>query len=245
MRPSKILVGIPTGWHLNALWQANLMQWIGGDRIDEIALHFEPSNTKACAYSRLIDLAREGDYDNLLLWETNILIEQPINFVLKRIQQFHCVLTPGRFIDNSIGADAIFHQDTSSLPSEVIDDKGTRELAPFEVRFGCTHLCAFDRDVIRAITATPRFTWALKDTKVDHDMPIYCYDGDTWPGHPDPEISKPDAGNPIRRLSIEQSLFSNVRAHDFGVWADPQLKTVNLRLGGSYKSLRLDELPAR
>lgn len=235
------LIGVPTGWHLNSLWQANFMQWIGGKRTDGIAMHFEPSNTKACSYSRLIDLAKDGDYDGLLIWETNVIWEVPLDFVLKRVQHFDCVFTPGRFVDDSIGADAIFHPDAKSLPSEDVGN-GERELSPFECRWGCTHAVYLSQLALNKLEM--RFMWTEKDARVDHDMPIYCFDGDTWPDHPDPLVRKyRETGNEVRRLSIEQSLYSNLRAHGIGVWADPQLKTINLRLGGAYRSLRLEDMP--
>jgi hypothetical protein len=240
-----ILIGIPTGWNINAVWQANLMSWVGQQRTEEIALHFEPSNTKACSYSRLIDLAIEGGHDGLLLWETNVIWEVPLQFVLERTRTFHCSFTPGRFQDDSIGSDAIFYEDTSTLPSEDIGD-GKRELMPYECRWGATHATWIDRETLKRLEV--RFTWAKKDSKLDHDMPIYCYDGDLWPDHPDELVRHyGPQGNPNgeRRLSIEQSLYSNIRAQGVGVWADPQLKTVNLRLGGAYRSLRLEDLPAR
>jgi len=251
VRAPKIVIGIPTGWHLAYQWVAWWLDWSSGPHPgSEVAVLFEASNTKACAYSNIIESAKaDRDLTHLVILETNHVLQVPIDRFVRRIQQFHCALSPTRFTDNSIGTDAIFHEDTSTLPTEDVERQeglnNGRELAPWECRFGATGVVSMDRAVVHSLK--PRFTWEIKSRSkvLTRDLLVYCYDGDTWPDHPDPEISKPDAGNPVRRLAIEQSLYSSVRAGGFGVWADPQLYSVNLRLGGSYPSLRLGDLPER
>jgi hypothetical protein len=241
-----VLLGVPTGWHLSADWQANFMARIGEPRTFELSLHWARSNTKACAYSELFDKAY-GDNVHLLLWETNIIPEITLEQFVRRAMQFNCVMTPGRFTDGAIGADPVFHDGTdvqlpygTELGMENADPK--EEFLPFECRWGATHMVWFSREVVKALVEKGRrFMWAKKDARLDHDMPIYCYDGDTFPKHLDPKVAGPDAGNPHRRLAIEQSLYSNIRSLGFGVWADPRLYTSNLRLGGRYPSLRLKD----
>jgi hypothetical protein len=243
----RVLIGVPTGWHMSALWQANHMQKLGEQRTDEIAIHYEPSNTKACSYSNLILKAYEGGFSHLVLWETNVIIEVALQTLLKRLEQFHCVMSPGVFQDFTIGCEPVFLDDSRDAiheyPSELYhteDGQSFREFSPIEIRWGCTHLVGMDEAVIRKLVKEgQRFIWAKKSTKLDHDMPIYCYDGDTMPDHPDPHVRQDEEPiNPARRLAIEQSLYSNIRALGFGVWADPVLWTTNVRLGGSFPSFR-------
>jgi len=240
MSTQKVLLGVPTGWHLSADWQASFMAWIGTPRLFELALHWARSNTKCCAYSELVDKAKEIDADYLWIYETNILHEVPIQKVYERISQFHCVFSPGRFTDGTYGLTPCFIEDNPDYHDLPVDrTNGHEEFLPIESRWGCTHFVSLDRKAYRALDA--RFLWTKANAKVDHDMPIYCYDGDTRPDHPDPYVAGSWDGNPHRRLAIEQSLFSNVRAHGVGVWAEPQLYTTNLRLGGYYQSFRLSQ----
>ena len=233
-----VLLGIPTGWHVYEAWLRHYRQWCSGQRVFELVDYWAPSNTKAAAYSELVDKAREGRFDYLWLLETNIYMEAPIQKVFERANQFHCVFSPGRFTDDTLGCNPLFLGDGQTAHDLPVDKtaEGEPEFLPIESRWGCTHFVSMDRHTYQSLGT--RFMWALKDNKLDHDMPIYCYDGDTWPDHPDPFVGAPDAGNPVRRLAIEQSLFSNVRAQGIGVWADPQLYSTNMRLGSYYRSMR-------
>ena len=252
--PLRALVAIPTGWSLNSVWQIRIDQWMNEPRTSELEKLWEPSNTKAVSYSNIVDKAREGRYDYLVLLETNILPEISFQNLIYRARQFDCAFSPGRVEDRTVGADPIFSEtaDVRSLPVEtvsrrVVDHDGipteesVEELMPFECHWGCTHLVVLSRKALQSFT--PRFTWAKQDAKLDRDIPIYAYDGDTMPDHPEDYVKRPDQGNPVRRLSIEQSFFSNLRAAGIGVWADPRLYSTNLRLGGAYRSLRLADVP--
>jgi hypothetical protein len=246
----KIAIGVPVGWFLNTIWQGSFEQWYNGPHTDELVFMREPSNTKAVSYSNLIRQTYEHDLDGLLLLETNILNEMPVETVLQRTKQFHAMLTPGRFQDETIGCEPVFLDDSRAAAHDYPTEEYTlangepyREFSPIEVRWGCTHFVWMDRVVISALVHRgQRFMWAKKSTKLDHDMPIYCYDGDTFPDHPDPVVRQDkEPINPSRRLAIEQSLYSNIRQLGFGVWADPIIHTTNLRLGGAYRSLRYED----
>jgi hypothetical protein len=82
---------------------------------------------------------------------------------------------------------------------------------------------ALSREVLHALA--PRFSWPLKSKEGTRETVVYCFDGD-------------HVGD--QWLDLPQSLFENVRSHGFGVWADPALKTQNMRLTG-YPSYRLEE----
>jgi hypothetical protein len=198
----KVLFGIPTGWWIYASWTEWFLQWVADQSTFEKEIRFSPANTKCVAYSDLIEKAKETDADYLVILETNHVVEISLQELYDRISHFNCVSSPVQYPNRGYLVDPAHYDE------------------PFEITTGSTGLVALSKKAFYALV--PRMHWDLheegsKRTGPFRTVPIYCFDCDVVEG---------------TILDLPSSLFNNLRTHGIGLWADPAIRTQNLRLHG-------------
>jgi hypothetical protein len=215
VKPLSIVFGIPTGWWIYSSWTQWFLAWISDQVAFEKSVKFQGANTKCVSYSSLIEDAKGERADYLVILETNHVVEISPQELVDRIRMFNCVISPVTYPNRGVLAYPKFYQ----------VEKGERPPtdAPWEITTGSTGLVALSAEALNALR--PRVMWDLKDEGGQggsHVVPIYCFDCDVVDG---------------TILDLPSSLFANLQRGGIGCWADPALRTQNMRLTG-YPSYR-------